>query len=128
MQHYDAWQQGNSGRAPLALSGIADIRCELQGLVCHVGFVADGQQYVIPTAYARVGEMLYIHGSAVSRMLKTLTVCRHTTMHARCSEMLQVTTSSFAGSARHAGGLLLSQHRCCPACCPVDIPCLASVR
>lgn len=50
-------------------------RCVVQGLVCHVGFVADGQQYVIPTAYARVGEVLYIHGSAVSRMLKTLAVC-----------------------------------------------------
>ena len=48
--------------------------CPPQGLVCHVGFVADGQQYVIPTAYARIGETLYIHGSAVSRMLKTLAV------------------------------------------------------
>lgn len=43
-----------------------------EGLVCHVGFVAGGQPYVIPTAYARVGETLYIHGSAASRMLKTL--------------------------------------------------------
>ena len=42
--------------------------------MCHVGFMADGQQYVIPTAYARIGETLYIHGSAVSRMLKTLAV------------------------------------------------------
>ena len=48
----------------------------LQGLVCHVGFVAEGQQFVIPTAYARIDETLYIHGSAVSRMLKTLAVRR----------------------------------------------------
>jgi hypothetical protein len=42
------------------------------GLVCHVGFVVDGQPYVIPTIYARVDERLYIHGSAASRMLRTL--------------------------------------------------------
>jgi hypothetical protein len=43
-----------------------------EGLVCHVGFVADGQPFVIPTLYARDGDRLYVHGSAVSRMLKTL--------------------------------------------------------
>src|SRR5438034_3985208 len=43
-----------------------------EGLVCHVGFTVDGQPFVIPTLYARRGERLYVHGSAVSRMLKTL--------------------------------------------------------
>jgi nitroimidazol reductase NimA-like FMN-containing flavoprotein (pyridoxamine 5'-phosphate oxidase superfamily) len=41
-------------------------------LVCHVGFVVQGQVYVIPTTYARVGEALYIHGAAASRLMKTL--------------------------------------------------------
>ena len=44
-----------------------------EGLVCHVGFVANGQPYVIPTTYGRVGEVLYVHGSAASRMLKAMT-------------------------------------------------------
>ena len=39
---------------------------------CHVGFAVDGQPYVIPTGYGRVGEHLYIHGSAASRMLRDL--------------------------------------------------------
>src|SRR5262245_6373751 len=43
-----------------------------EGLFCHVGFVADGQPYVIPTIHARVGERLYIHGSTASRMLRSL--------------------------------------------------------
>jgi uncharacterized protein len=43
-----------------------------EGLFCHVGFLVDGQPYVIPTIYARVGDRLYIHGSAASRMLRTL--------------------------------------------------------
>ena len=40
--------------------------------VCHVGFSVDGQPYVIPTNYGRSGDTLYLHGSAASRMLKTL--------------------------------------------------------
>ena len=43
-----------------------------EGFICHVGFVAGGQPYVIPTGYARVGDELYIHGSAASRMLRQL--------------------------------------------------------
>jgi nitroimidazol reductase NimA-like FMN-containing flavoprotein (pyridoxamine 5'-phosphate oxidase superfamily) len=43
-----------------------------EGLICHVGFSVDGQPYVIPTGYARVEDTLYIHGSAASRMLRTL--------------------------------------------------------
>jgi len=43
-----------------------------EGFVCHVGFVVDGQPFVIPTSYARVGEQLFIHGSAASRMLRSL--------------------------------------------------------
>src|SRR5262245_65146687 len=43
-----------------------------EGLVCHVGFVADGQPFVIPTIHARVDDRLYVHGSAASRMLKTV--------------------------------------------------------
>ncbi len=43
-----------------------------EGFVCHVGFVVDGQPFVIPTGYARSGDRLYIHGSQASRMLRTL--------------------------------------------------------
>jgi len=43
-----------------------------EGFVCHVGFVVDGQPFVIPTNYARVDDTLYVHGSSASRMLRTL--------------------------------------------------------
>lgn len=49
------------------VNGILD-----EGFVCHVGFVVEGSPVVIPTGYGRVGETLYIHGSAASRMLKAL--------------------------------------------------------
>ena len=43
-----------------------------EGFFCHVGFTVDEQPYVIPTGYVRAGEKLYIHGSAASRMLRSL--------------------------------------------------------
>ncbi len=41
-----------------------------EGFICHVGFAIDGQPHVIPTSYGRKDDMLYIHGSAASRMLR----------------------------------------------------------
>jgi len=41
-----------------------------EGLICHLGFEVDGQPYVIPTLHARVGDTLYVHGSAASRALR----------------------------------------------------------
>ena len=41
-----------------------------EGFVCHVGFSIDAQPYVIPTMFARVGDAIYFHGSAASRMLR----------------------------------------------------------
>jgi hypothetical protein len=43
-----------------------------EGLVCHIGFVADGKPVVIPTGYGRKGDMLYVHGSPASRMFRAL--------------------------------------------------------
>jgi nitroimidazol reductase NimA-like FMN-containing flavoprotein (pyridoxamine 5'-phosphate oxidase superfamily) len=43
-----------------------------EAFVCHVGFTVDEQPYVIPTGYARDGDRLLIHGSALSRMLRAL--------------------------------------------------------
>jgi nitroimidazol reductase NimA-like FMN-containing flavoprotein (pyridoxamine 5'-phosphate oxidase superfamily) len=43
-----------------------------EALICHVGFVVDGSPVVIPTIHMRVGETLYFHGSAASRMLRSL--------------------------------------------------------
>jgi uncharacterized protein len=43
-----------------------------EAFVCHVGFAVDGQPFVIPTLFARIGDDLYLHGSAASRMLRGL--------------------------------------------------------
>jgi len=41
-----------------------------EALLCHLGFQVDGRPTVIPTLHARVGDRLYVHGSAASRMLR----------------------------------------------------------
>ena len=36
------------------------------GLICHLGVVADGAPLVLPTAYGRDGDTLYLHGSSAN--------------------------------------------------------------
>ncbi len=42
------------------------------GLLCHVGYIIDGQPYVTPTCYWRTGDRVYWHGSSASKMLRRL--------------------------------------------------------
>ena len=58
-------QRGSHDRA--TVEAILD-----EALACHVGFVVDGQPFVIPTIHGRIGDRVYVHGSAASRMLRTL--------------------------------------------------------
>jgi hypothetical protein len=43
-----------------------------EGFICHVGFAIDSKTFVIPTAYARDGDNLLIHGSVASRMMREM--------------------------------------------------------
>jgi hypothetical protein len=43
-----------------------------EALIAHVGFVTQNQPFVIPMAYGREGDRLYLHGSPISRLMKTL--------------------------------------------------------
>ncbi|MGB3135237.1 MAG: pyridoxamine 5'-phosphate oxidase family protein [Nodosilinea sp.] len=43
-----------------------------EALICHLGFVVNDQPFVIPTAYGRLDDRVYIHGSPASRMLTSL--------------------------------------------------------
>jgi nitroimidazol reductase NimA-like FMN-containing flavoprotein (pyridoxamine 5'-phosphate oxidase superfamily) len=72
----DSYQTERTTVRRLAKRGCYDVatvhRILDEGLVCHVGFVADGQAVVIPTIYVRIGEAVYLHGSPASRMLRAL--------------------------------------------------------
>src|SRR6266702_336658 len=43
-----------------------------EAFVCHVAFIADGQPFLVPTNYVRVGDKLFLHGSTASRLMKAL--------------------------------------------------------
>jgi nitroimidazol reductase NimA-like FMN-containing flavoprotein (pyridoxamine 5'-phosphate oxidase superfamily) len=82
-----------------------------EAFVCHVGFVVDGQPYVIPTNFGRVGETLYLHGSAASRMLRTLSegipVCVTVTL----VDGLVLARSAFHHSANYRSVVVLGTAR-----------------
>jgi nitroimidazol reductase NimA-like FMN-containing flavoprotein (pyridoxamine 5'-phosphate oxidase superfamily) len=55
-----------------------------EAVICHVGFVQNGQPYVIPTNFARVDDTIVLHGAKASRLLKHIEaghpVCVETTI------------------------------------------------
>lgn len=80
-----------------------------EAFVCHVGFVVDGQPFVIPTNFGRVGDIVYLHGSAASRMLKTLAdgvpVCVTVTL----VDGLVLARSAFHHSANYRSVVMLGK-------------------
>jgi len=80
-----------------------------EGFICHVGFVLDGQPFVIPTAYARSGEQIYIHGAPASRLMrsKEVDVCLTVTL----VDGLVVARSAFHTSINYRSVVVLGTAR-----------------
>jgi nitroimidazol reductase NimA-like FMN-containing flavoprotein (pyridoxamine 5'-phosphate oxidase superfamily) len=76
LEHNDSLQSERTTVRRLAKRGVYD-RSTIYGildeaLICHVGFNVDGKPVVIPTIHTRIDDQLYFHGSAASRMLRSL--------------------------------------------------------
>lgn len=82
-----------------------------EGLVAHVGFVVDGQPYVIPVAYARDGERLLLHGSAASRMLRTLADGADCCVTVTLTDALVLARSAFHHSMNYRSVVVLGKGR-----------------
>lgn len=82
-----------------------------EALFAHVGFVADGQPFVIPTLYARVGRTLYVHGSAASRMLRTLSAGVPVCVTVSLIDGLVLARSAFHHSANYRSVVVLGTAR-----------------
>lgn len=82
-----------------------------EALVCHVGFVIDGQPFVIPTLHARDGDRVLVHGSAASRMLRNLgggvDVCLTVTL----ADQLVIARSAFHSSMNYRSVVILGKAR-----------------
>lgn len=76
LEQTDEWKSPRTTVKRLPARGAYDaatIRAIIdEALLCHVGFVVDGQPFVIPTIHTRIDDTLYFHGSAASRMLRSL--------------------------------------------------------
>lgn len=82
-----------------------------EGFICHVGFVLDGQPYVIPTGYARVEDYLYIHGSAASRMLRNLSKGVEVCVTVTLIDGLVLARSAFHHSINYRSVVVLGRAR-----------------
>lgn len=80
-----------------------------EGLVCHVGFCAGGQPFVIPTLYARIGEAIYFHGSAASRMLRTVVEDAHVCVTVTLADGIVLARSVFNHSMNYRSVVALGK-------------------
>jgi len=82
-----------------------------EGFICHVGFVADGQPYVIPTNYARRGDEILIHGSAASRMLRAAAAGIDVCITVTLVDGLVLARSAFHHSVNYRSIVILGRAR-----------------
>lgn len=82
-----------------------------EGLVAHLGFAADGQPYVIPTLHARVGDTVYIHGSAASRMIRTLTAGAPACLTVTLIDGIVLARSAFHHSMNYRSVVVIGEAR-----------------
>ena len=81
------------------------------GLFCHVGFVDGGQPFVIPTAYWRVGDELFIHGSRASRMVRVLAAGADACITVTHVDGLVLARSAFHHSVNYRSVMVLGKGR-----------------
>jgi nitroimidazol reductase NimA-like FMN-containing flavoprotein (pyridoxamine 5'-phosphate oxidase superfamily) len=82
-----------------------------EAFVCHVGFVDQGQPFVIPTAFARIGDEVVIHGSAASRMLTLFCAGAPGCLTVTLLDGLVLARSAFHHSMNYRSVLLLGTPR-----------------
>ena len=80
-------------------------------LVGHVGFVQDGQPFVIPVAIARDGDALLLHGSKASRLFKTLASGVPCAVSVTILDALVLARSAFESSMNYRSALILGAAR-----------------
>lgn len=82
-----------------------------EGLVCHVGFVAEGKPFVIPMGYARADDQLYIHGAAASRMIKALAEGAEVCVTVTLLDGLVLARSAFSHSMNYRSVVIFGRAR-----------------
>jgi nitroimidazol reductase NimA-like FMN-containing flavoprotein (pyridoxamine 5'-phosphate oxidase superfamily) len=79
--------------------------------ICHLGFVTDGQPFVIPTIHARAGDRVVVHGSTASRMLRTVSGGMPVCLTVTILDGLVVARSVFESSMNYRSVVVLGSAR-----------------
>lgn len=80
-----------------------------EGLLCHVGFAEGGTTFVVPMAYARVGDRLYLHGAAANRTLRALASGIEACVTVTLLDGLVLARSAFHHSMNYRSVMLLGR-------------------
>jgi nitroimidazol reductase NimA-like FMN-containing flavoprotein (pyridoxamine 5'-phosphate oxidase superfamily) len=80
-----------------------------EALICHLAFVHDGMPFAIPTLHARIGDTVYVHGSAASRMLRTLEDGVQACLTATLVDGVVLARSAFHHSMNYRSAMLLGR-------------------
>lgn len=80
-----------------------------EGLLCHVGFADETGTYVVPMAYARVGDVLYLHGAAGNRTLRALAAGAEACVTVTLLDGLVLSRSAFHHSVNYRSVMLLGR-------------------
>ena len=82
-----------------------------EALICHVGFVVDGQPYVIPTNFARLGDHIVLHGAKASRLLKHIEAGHPVCVEATIVDGLVLARSVFHHSVNYRSVVIFGTGR-----------------
>ncbi len=82
-----------------------------EALICHVGFVQDGQPLVIPTIHARQGDVVYLHGAKASRLLKHAQAGHPLCLAVTILDGLVLARSAFHHSMNYRSAVLFGRGR-----------------
>jgi len=82
-----------------------------EALICHVGFVENGQPYVIPIKFARVEDSIVLHGAKASRLLKHVEAGHPVCVTATLVDGLVLARSMFPHSVNYRSVVLFGRGR-----------------
>jgi len=89
-----------------AVNGVLDA-----GFVGHVGFVQEGQPFVIPMLYAREGGILYLHGAKKARIVKLLGSGAPVCVNVTLLDGIVVARSAFNSSMNYRSAVVFGTGR-----------------
>ena len=78
-----------------------------RSFLCHLGFVVDGQPYVLPTCYGREGDIVYLHGSSASRMVRHMAAGLPVSLTVTLLDGLVLARSAFHHSVNYRSAMIL---------------------